>query len=168
VIIIADETILETSLTHPGKDNIYMTKADSVVFSVKASLPQNSGGGDDDSTKTVYSDIKYAWSFSPDKGTFSSSSGNRSFSKLTAGAKNTLTAEIKVTCTKTSSTRTWIESSEKKTDENGQEIEVDTSHWSEWSSTSETYTIGTGSASIDVYTRPGDFSEFDFTKDTII
>ena len=153
-------TINSVTLADPTKNQMYETTANSVSFSCSASVPKATN------TKTLrisYSKLSYSWTFS-DGGSASGSSGNHTFTNLFKGAEVTLKASVKVTCTKTVSTRHWIDSGyykDKKDDEGnviGQEW-VDTSHWSEWSATTSNLSA-TGSASQKANTHPGVCSAF--------
>ena len=138
---------ITVTLSHPGSNNIYTTRASNVSFSASASLPSKS---ESETQKIEYSNLSYSWTFEPSGGSTSDSS--RTFTGLTIGSANTLTAKATATCTKTVSTKT-------EDPETGE---------SSWSSSSSTYTIGTDSDSITVYTRPGLFTDYNFTENTII
>lgn len=146
-------TISSTTLADPTKDQMYETTANSVSFSCSASTPEATST---DTKKVSYSALSYSWTFS-DGGTASSSSGSHTFTGLSKGVEVTLSASVKVTCTKTVSTRYWITSSKPDPDKPGEEI--DTSHWSDWSTTTSSLSA-TGSASQKANTHPGVCSAF--------
>ena len=146
-------TISSTTLADPTKDQMYETTANSVSFSCSASTPEATST---DTKKVSYSALSYSWTFS-DGGTSSGSSGSHTFTGLSKGVEVTLTASVKVTCTKTVSTRHWVSSS--KPDPNDPSKEIDTSHWSDWSVTTSDLSA-TGSASRNANTHPGNCSAF--------
>lgn len=154
-------TISSTTLANPTKDQMYETTANSVSFSCSASTPEATST---DTKKVSYSSLSYAWTFS-DGGSASGSSGKHTFTGLSKGAEVTLKASVKVTCTKTVSTRHLIEDGhyEDVKDAEGNVIGqkwVDTSYWSNWSSTTSNLSA-TSSASQKANTHPGTCSAFE-------
>ena len=146
-------TISSTTLTDPTKDQMYETTANTVAFSCSASTPADTSS---DTKKVSYGTLSYAWTFS-DGGTASGSSGNHTFTGLSKGVEVTLTATVKVTCTKTVSTRHWVTDGHWDTSEPPKWI--DTSHWSSWSTTTSNLEAS-GSASQKANTHPGTCSAF--------
>lgn len=153
-------TINSITLANPTRDQMDETTANSVYFSCSASVP---GATNTDTLQISYSKLSYTWTFSSG-GSSSGSSGSHTFTGLSKGAEVTLKASVKVTCTKTVSTRHWIDDghNEDVTDAEGNVIGqewIDTSHWSDWSSTTSNLSAAS-SVSQKANTHPGTCSAF--------
>lgn len=153
-------TISSVALANPTKDQMGETTANNIYFSCSASTPEATNT---DAKIVSYGSLSYTWTFSSGVSS-SGSSGSHTFTGLSKGAEVTLKASVKVTCTKTVSTRTWIVDGYYKDekDDKGNVIGqkwVDTSHWSDWSYTTSNLSA-TGSASQKANTHPGTCSAF--------
>ena len=200
-------TISSATLTAPGRNDVYTTKA-KVTYTASATVPSQhesavstgtasysgpyeTGGGENDleydcwyvgtrsQTQYVYTydTLVYNWTFTPE-GTATGASGSVEYiTGLTKGAKNTLKGKVKVTCTKYTQkqtrSKTWYEgyTLERASveDDWGEPQYYDTEPYSSYGawSNSGTATSTTGAAeatkdteTIDVWTRPGTFTEY--------
>ena len=162
------------------------------------SEPTTVGGGDGDSyTYTwytyTYTELTYSWKFSP-VGTASGKTGTASVISLTQGAKNLIgaTVEVKGSETKTTHTRTdtrtyyppyWDPEPQDAQGTPGEpgyvpavEGVLHEGYWSDWSAGTPTSSDGTPTEikatktadSINVWTRPGAFTDFNFSANIII
>ena len=144
-----------------------------------------------------YSEISYSWTFSP-SGSASNATGSTIISNLSPKNSQQIYGILSASGTETITTwtrvdtREWIESGyldERIVPDTGHgnpgdedyeppdviQVWVDTSHWSDpiagtpsSSTTTNTVTGTATSNNITVYTRPGIFTEYNFTADTII
>ena len=132
------------------------------------SLPSGSTGSwsggrpTDSKTDISYKDISYSWSFGASGRTGSYTSGG-----LTAGSSNQIFATVTVSCTRVVTnytqnyTREWID---EVTDDEGKVVTP--GHWGSWqasggvssSSSQSSYSLGSASASLTVYTKPSTFA----------
>lgn len=132
-------------------------------------LPPNesSSGGDSAngySTTTVYSDLRYSWSFN-DGGSSGSLSGIHTFSGLSPGMQERLSGTISAYCTAQTTTNSWWTVKvpvQVGTDANGLPIYeyVDELRSTSYTNTSP-FSLGSETATLTVYTHPGDWPWWD-------
>lgn len=121
--------------------------------------------GDDEngsSTTISYSNTIWSWTFN-DGGTASTKEPTHQFTGLTAGSRNTCRGTLSVKCTRTVTTKTWKTTTVKVPDgkdENGNTIYKDEKKKTTTTTgpTSTSYSLGSASDSIAVYTKPAEFS----------
>lgn len=152
-------TIGSLTLTDPTRSQMQETTADNVAYSCSASTPSPTYT---DTLEIYYGSLSYEWSFS-DGGSAGGASGSHTFTGLPKGSPVTLTARVTVRCVKTVRTRYWITDGYNFpiTNEDGSTsyIWIDTSHWSEWSTTT-TNIHASSSVSQDANTHPGKCTAF--------
>lgn len=142
-------------------DNAGLTTATFKYECTGASLPENSDYDSDDDEKVTYEDLTYEWTFTPGGKTVTEeSSGTKYVENLTQGAANTISANLLITCTKRFWYREWDEEEEE---------------WSLWKEDRnekiDDYIVGKKegySTTITIYTKPGDFKDFDGQVDQLI
>lgn len=128
-------------------------------------LPPNesSSGGDSAngySTSTVYSNLRYEWFFN-DGGSSGSLSGIYTFSGLTPGTQELLRGTINAKCTAhTTVNQWWTVKVQVGIDENGEPIYADELRSSSYTNTSKV-SLGSETATLIVYTHPGDWPWWD-------
>lgn len=115
---------------------------------------QNSYESSTEYRKIEYSKPEFSWSFSPGGGEATGKSGSHTFTGLTAGAANTLTATVTLYCTQKIYTR--------QDDQEG--------GYTPWELSRENtnHRVGVDSAEITVYTKPGSFTGFAGAKKDVL
>lgn len=115
-----------------------------------------------DQHKVEYSSLQYIWHFENDgvKQSTSESHISHVVSNLTDGKENTLEVDLTVSCEKRAYKRSTTITTEKKSTDGGKTwvvTSITTTHGEDEEEKNKTdlnYTIGTESASLDVYTKP--------------
>lgn len=141
--------------------NVGLTTATISCNCEGASLPSDSKFDSDDDEKTTFENLVYTWNFTPGGNLVTkTASSTKSFTNLTQGAANVITATLYITCTRRYWYREWNE---------------EKNAWGSWkedkNEKEDDYPVGNKSGysvSITIYTKPGTFSKFDGIKDQLI
>lgn len=175
-------SISSAVLTNLGRDNVFLTTAN-IGYSCSATFVKTA---DSSSTysKTEYTDGTLSYEWTINGASFSGASGTAALTGLTPKAINNISGSVTVKCTETISTysRTDVYGDPEpiygEPEEEGEDPpivgwgEAPWIGYSNWvlinSTSSVTGTATQATASLPVYTRPGTFSDFSFSVDTII
>ena len=162
-------SISSASLTKPSRDSVNLNSA-TVSYRCSATINRSANtswsGGLYYQTKTSYnySSLSYSWSFSP-AGSASGASGTTTVTGLTQGNENSVSGRVTASCVETvthhSRTCSPIYDNE------GNKIGV--SSWTESSyNTTNNLQASLSTSAIKVYTKPGSFTEYNFSKEQTI
>lgn len=182
----------------PKRDNVYLTSAiihygcsASWYGSDTTSDPgvPNTAPGVRYTSKWNVYDSTFTYTWTINGGTFTGNNINATITELTQGAKNSITASVTVKGSYTPKsqnyTRRWVDTShyDPDPDENGKKPGeegysgryIEDGYYTSWvksgdeqSDTSKEVTATADCTAIDVWTRPGNFTQFNFSQGTII
>lgn len=157
-------SISSASLTKPSRNSVNLNSA-TVSYQCSAiinrSANTNWSGGLYHQTKTSYnySSLSYSWSFSP-AGSASGANGTTTVTGLTQGNENNVSGRVTASCVET------VTHHYRSRGDNG---EGGLTPWSEGSyNTTNNLQTSLSTSAIKVYTKPGAFTEYNFSKDQTI
>ena len=162
------------SLSKPSSSQVTQITAVSTYSASGFSLPSNSEYWLSDTSYYLYSysGLTYSWEFS-DGGSSSSASGAHTFTGLSLGTNNILSATVTVSCTQSTTYYAYVSEPDLDKpilDEEGNPTGQYEEKWY-WTSAfqgNSSYSLGSATASITIYTQPSKFSLYDFKEHTRI